>query len=115
MDQLDQPPGLQLFQAQADIRTRKPEGFGNGVRVQRFGVQEQQGVDLADGAVHAPTAAHFAKVQHETFVLGGKNHEYRRQQVRTAVGLIYTVTPLSVIPEIIEQTVRKRKPHCPQG
>ena len=41
------------------------ERLGDLVGVQRAGGGVEQGVDLADGAVDAPAAAHLAEVGHE--------------------------------------------------
>ena len=48
--------------------------FGNFVGVQRLGRHKQQGIDLPHGAVDAPAAAHFAKMQNEALGEGRQVH-----------------------------------------
>jgi hypothetical protein len=60
-----QVPGAQLLEPHADVGARKIERGGDFVGIERALADEQQGINLADGAVDAPAAAHFAKVQHE--------------------------------------------------
>ena len=52
-------------------------GLGDIVGAQRLRRQEQQRVDLAHGAIDAPAAAHFAKVQDEALGLRGNSHLLR--------------------------------------
>jgi hypothetical protein len=61
----NQPPGLKLLQPHGDIGTREAKRLRDFIGRERPGGQEQQGIDLPDGAVDAPPAAHFAKMQNE--------------------------------------------------
>jgi len=70
--QAHQAPGLQLLQAHAHVGARKLQRLGDLVGIECPRRNEQQGVDLADGAVDAPTAAHFTEVGDELAVEGRK-------------------------------------------
>jgi hypothetical protein len=63
--QLNQPPGLQLLEPHAHIGAREFQRVGNLVCVQRFGRNEQQGIDLPHGAIDAPAAAHLAEMRNK--------------------------------------------------
>ncbi len=68
--QSHQPPGLQLLQSHADVGARELQPLGDIVGVQRSGRDEDQCVDLSDGAVDAPAAAHLAEVGNEALHQG---------------------------------------------
>ena len=70
----NQPPGHQLLQSHADVRTRHAELLGDVVGMQGAVGNEDQRVDLADGAIDAPAAAHFAEVQDEALGQGWQVH-----------------------------------------
>jgi hypothetical protein len=74
VDQAHQVPGLQLFQAHAHVRARETQRRADLVGIARLGGHIQEGVDLADRAVDAPAAAHFAEMHDETLGKGGEVH-----------------------------------------
>lgn len=74
VDDLHQSPGLQLLQTRTDIGTRHPQGLGDFLRVQRPGVEVEEGVDLRHRAVHAPARPHLAPVEYEFLSRRGKLH-----------------------------------------
>jgi hypothetical protein len=65
MDHFDNAPALQFLQAGADVGPRHAQGFHDVIGVQGFWGYEEQGMDLRDRAVDAPTGAHFAPMEDE--------------------------------------------------
>src|SRR6202162_5839443 len=68
----DDAPALKFAEAGADVGTSDGEGDGNLIGGQRVRRDEEQGVDLGDGAVDAPAGAHFAPMEDEFLGGGGK-------------------------------------------
>ena len=66
VQQLHQPPGLQFLEAHAHVRARKAQRLGHVVGVDGAWREVNEGVDLTDGAVDAPAAAHLAEMADET-------------------------------------------------
>jgi hypothetical protein len=67
-------PGLQFAQAHRDVGAGDAERLGDLLGVQRLGRDVEQGVDLPDGAVDAPSRAHLAEMEHEGLDEGGQVH-----------------------------------------
>ena len=65
MDHFDYAPALQFLEAGADVGPRDAQGFHDVIGIQRFGGDEEQGMDLCDRAVNAPARAHFAPMENE--------------------------------------------------
>ncbi|MCY1226599.1 hypothetical protein D9M72_388390 [compost metagenome] len=68
--QVHEAPGLQLLQAHAHVGARELQQLGDLVGIERALRQKDQRVDLPDGAVDAPLAAHLAEVGDELAVEG---------------------------------------------
>ncbi len=65
VDDADDAPALQFAEAGADVGAGDGQGGGDFVGGQRARGNEQQRVELRDGAVESPAGAHFAPVQDE--------------------------------------------------
>src|SRR5512145_2417847 len=66
MDDLDDAPSLQLVQADADRRAGDRKRLADFFRIERFGAQIKQAMDLGHGTVDAPALTHFAPMDNET-------------------------------------------------
>src|SRR5204862_5132521 len=58
-------PVLEFPKAGAGIRTGDTQRLGDLIRRQRLLGKDEEGVNLRDGPVDAPTGAHFSPVQNE--------------------------------------------------
>src|SRR5207249_11370783 len=65
MHQFDDSPTLKLLNAVADIRAGNGQSLCDLLSIQRLGRDIQKSVNLSDGAVDAPTRAHFPPVEDE--------------------------------------------------
>jgi len=73
VDDLRDAPVLQFLEAVAHVRPRHPEPLADLLGVQRRLGDEEQGLDLGDGAVDPPAGTHLAPVEDEVLSEGWKS------------------------------------------
>src|ERR1044072_8924341 len=89
----DDSPALKLAQAGADVGPGDGKGEGDLLRIERFGGDVQQSVDLSHRPVDPPARAHLAPVENELLHDGRKRDHNSFISVTTE--LSYTLGGLS--------------------
>ena len=89
---LDKVPVLQFTEANADVGSRDGERLGDLLGGKGLGREVEQGMDLGDGTVDAPSGAHFPPVEDEFLHGVGEFH-------------VTSISEISVTTEISENGI----------